>query len=226
MTNIQTSRSLKSALAEARERYGRLSDEEKEAIRREHERQQAAEYAAINERIRLSKITKAGLLGNYATAECPLGRELATQALDGKGTFLWGKCGRGKTYAASCAVKVFILAGKTAKLMSTTQYLGRLKATFDDKTLSAEAERKQAAGYDLLVLDDMGIEQRTEWSVSELEYLIDERYKAMKPTIITSNYSLGALRDLYGGIEGERIASRIAGCCTRREVKGKDWRLA
>ena len=45
------------------------------------------------------------------------------------------------------------------------------------------------------------------------------------PTIVTSNYRIGQIRDLWGGMAGKRVASRLAGACRAIEVKGQDRRL-
>ena len=61
--------------------------------------------------------------------------------------------------------------------------------------------------------------------MSTLTGLIDARTAEGLPTIVTSNYSLGQLRDLWGGMPGARIASRLGGACERIEVTGPDRRL-
>lgn len=219
MTNTPTSKLFR----EAAKKYGQLTEEEREFIAKERQRQEEAQLQAFIKSTNASRIKKAGLLGVYAKANSPLGQEVARRAMDGEGTFLFGRCGRGKTYAAACAVRVFVEKGKTAKLTTTTEFLQTIKDEFD-KAGEAQA-LKRAQGYDLLALDDFGMEKRTEWSMEQLEALLNKRYEAEKPTIITSNYSVAKLRDLWGGVEGDRIASRIAGACYRQEVKGEDWRL-
>ena len=77
----------------------------------------------------------------------------------------------------------------------------------------------------LLALDDLGLERRTDWGVEEISALIDGRTAAGLPTVITSNYSLGELATLWGGVDGARAASRIAGACERIAVGGPDRRL-
>jgi DNA replication protein DnaC len=73
----------------------------------------------------------------------------------------------------------------------------------------------------LLVLDDLGAEKSTEWSINILYIIIDRRYRDEKKTIITSNLSLDELADKLD----DRIASRIAGMCTVVPMGGADRRL-
>lgn len=78
----------------------------------------------------------------------------------------------------------------------------------------------------LLALDDVGAERPTDWAVETLTTLLDARTAEGLPTVVTSNYSLGRLRDLWGGVAGARVASRLAGACERIEVDGPDRRIA
>lgn len=56
--------------------------------------------------------------------------------------------------------------------------------------------------------------------------LIDARVASGLPTIVTSNFSLGELRDRWGGMPGMRIASRLGGACERIQMGGVDRRLS
>ena len=56
--------------------------------------------------------------------------------------------------------------------------------------------------------------------------LIDARVASGLPTIVTSNFSLGELRDRWGGMSGMRIASRLGGACERIQMGGVDRRLS
>lgn len=73
----------------------------------------------------------------------------------------------------------------------------------------------------VLVLDDLGAEKSTEWSMATLFTIINRRYENIAPTIITSNLSLDELSRHIG----DRITSRIVGMCRVIEFKGKDRRI-
>ena len=72
-----------------------------------------------------------------------------------------------------------------------------------------------------LILDDMGAEKTSEWSIQTLYSIIDRRYRDEKQTLITSNLTLDEIAEKVG----DRIASRIAGMCKVVEIKGKDRRI-
>ena len=172
----------------------------------------------IMESIRRSRLQKAGLYGCYAEASSKLGKRVSALVKDGKGAFLLGSCGTGKTYAAAGAVKDAL---GNSKLVTVSQFLADVRADFDENHGTLE----RAKGYQVLALDDLGVEKITDWSMETLTTLIDYRVCAGKVTIFTSNYRLGELRNLWGGVSGQRLASRIAGACELIEVTGDDRRL-
>lgn len=176
----------------------------------------------LSERIMASRLAKAGLKGAYAEADSLEGQAAFRRFEQGRGTYFFGRCGRGKTYAAACCVRLALSCGYRARLVTAKRLLDQVKEGFDGGDPDALA---RAMGYGLLALDDMGAEKPTEWAVETLTELIDARAMAGRPTVITSNYSLGELSKRYGGVAGERIASRIGGACERVEMTGEDRRL-
>lgn len=202
-----------------------MTEEQREAIRAKRAADEAEELRLIRAKTQQALLRKAGLAGDYAKADCELGRRLYSMAMQGQGAYLFGSFGTGKTYAAACAVRGFVLNGKRAKLTTTTALLQSIRDEFGDNRRDANVAFNRAKMYDLLALDDFGMEKRTEWSIEQLEALLNARYETGKPTIITSNYRVGELRDMWGKVPGGRLASRICGMCERIEVTGEDRRL-
>ena len=187
---------------------------------------QDSELAEVMRSIRVSRQLKAGLVGEYADADCELGRRVYGLAGRGLGAYLWGGPGRGKTYAAACAVRMALegtpRGNLNARLVTAKRLLDDIRAGYDGGDRYA-LERAEA--YPLLALDDLGAERPTEWAVETLTRLIDTRTARGLATVVTSNYSIGELRKLWGGMSGARIASRLGGACDRIEVTGPDRRL-
>jgi DNA replication protein DnaC len=73
----------------------------------------------------------------------------------------------------------------------------------------------------LLVLDDLGAEKTSEWSLQTLYTIIDRRYREERQTIITSNLSLDELASQVD----DRIASRLSELCRVVRLAGEDRRV-
>lgn len=184
--------------------------------------EQTEEYREMVRKRRECQLRKAGLRGGYADADSELGRELFSLFERGRGAYLHGLPGRGKTWAAACCVRLAVQRGRRAKFTTAKALLDAVKAEWDggEKGTIRRMER-----YELLALDDLGVEKPTDWAMETLTDLIDARVADGLPTVITSNYGLGELRDRWGGMQGARIVSRIAGACERIKLEGDDRRL-
>lgn len=168
------------------------------------------ELNQIRHNLRVASLEKAGLYGVYQHAHSELANQLYKSVKGGRGAWLWGLPGRGKTYTAAAIVKLFVEQNKQARLLSTIEFFNKLKDSFSDKGAFSISSLYK---LDLLVLDDMGCEKPTSWSQEVLTQLVDKRINNQKPTIYTSNWRLKDLCRLWGGISGKRFASRVAGSC-------------
>ena len=135
------------------------------------------------------------------------------------GLYIYGNVGVGKTFYASCiANDIARVYGSTVKALSITTALNELYSTSDKAGYISDL-----AGYDLLILDDFGTERRTDYTTEQIFSIIDERYKAQKPLIITSNCEYASLNSA-GDIQQQRINDRIRDMCIPIEHKGKSKR--
>jgi DNA replication protein DnaC len=134
----------------------------------------------------------------------------------GKGIFFFGPAGTGKTHLAVLIAQ----ESENVKFVKIPKLLLSLKANFDGKGYENEQIIERLSKIPVLILDDLGAEKATEWVAETLYILIDERYGNMKPTIITSNYSLSELSERLG----DRIVSRIMEMCRVIEIKTSDKR--
>lgn len=103
------------------------------------------------------------------------------------GLLLTGESGRGKTYQASGALKEIT---RTNRALFTTfdEIKHDCKDCFKDYRRESDVIRDYVFPYCLLI-DDMGKEQVTEWSLPILFEIIKKRGEKLRPTIITTNYS-------------------------------------
>lgn len=188
------------------------------------------------DRLRTARLAKAGLAGEYLTAECSLGKKLFELAKEGKSAYLWGRPGRGKTYAASCALRLWMQDqgygfndGTTGlyqkpfpgKIWSVSELLDAVKESYQ----AHSANPLDAAGkLPLLVLDELGGETPTPWSAEQVTKLLDKRYRSGLPTIITSNYSISGAASRWDAYAGDRFVSRLVPWY-REEIVGPDRRV-
>ena len=144
----------------------------------------------------------------------------------GAGLYIHGGVGAGKTHSASAMARLFAEAGYDVAFTTAKGMLERVKATFDEG--GTEAAVARYAKCDVLVLDDLGKEDATEWSVGTVFSVLDARYEDMRPTIVTSNYAPGALADRLARrgerVTAEAIASRISQTCRPVYLGGRDRR--
>lgn len=137
---------------------------------------------------------------------------------EGKGLVLFGPCGTGKTFAAACVVNALIDQGRPCLMTNFSRVANTLSGTFDKQEYLDSLN-----AYDLIVLDDLGAERSTSYMVEVVYNIIDARYRAGLPMIITTNLSGNDLlhpRD----IAEQRVFNRILERCFPLEVRGPDRR--
>lgn len=125
----------------------------------------------------------------------------------GRSLALLGNAGTGKTHLA-CAVGNHVIknCGGMARFLSVSE-LNRLvrQAKSFDSEISESEVIAALSKYDLLIIDEVGVQSGTEAESRALFDVFNERYQNMKPTIFISN--LGAA-DFVAAV-GDRIVDRI-----------------
>ncbi len=134
------------------------------------------------------------------------------------GLVLWGETSRGKSFYAGCICNALIDMGVVAYAETEPNIIDKL---FDAPDKSKYIHR--LANYPLLLIDDFGTVRNTEYAQEQIFKIIDERYKANLPTIITTNFS-PARFDKPESLTEQRIFERIKAMGQFIEIKGKNWR--
>ncbi len=83
---------------------------------------------------------------------------------------------------------------------------------------------RELCSVDLLHLDDLGAEKRTDWVLEQLYSIVNERWQDERSIVVTTNTTdLDALREQVGA----RTVSRLAEICGEPiPIMGPDLRLA
>ena len=77
--------------------------------------------------------------------------------------------------------------------------------------------------YSLLIIDDLGIERGTEFSLEQVFNVIDSRYRSKKPMIVTTNLTLEELKH-PGDLTRARIYDRILERCVPLKINNQNIR--
>ena len=122
---------------------------------------------------------------------------------------LFGNAGLGKTHAALAIAGIVLEKDFDVIYVSSPDFFSKLEALHFGADPSGEEETllQTAAGADLLILDDLGTEFNSNFFLSTLYSLLNNRLGAHLPTIVTTNITDGALLEkLYT----EKISSRLS----------------
>lgn len=133
---------------------------------------------------------------------------------EGKGLLLYGSVGTGKTYAACEVANALIDQGYRVLVTNFSTILNTLQGTFEKQEYIDSLNK-----YSLLVVDDLGIERDTAFAKEQVFNIIDGRYRAGLPMIITTNMTIDKLKNPTD-IESSRIYDRILERCFPFEISG------
>ncbi len=130
-----------------------------------------------------------------------------------------GGFGAGKTHLAAAIANYRLQIGQPALFIVVPDLLDYLRATYSPNSAVTYDERFEALrGAPLLLLDDYGAHSATPWAQEKLFQLLNFRYNAQLPTVITTNQELEEI-DL-------RLRSRLADVtlCQIVHINAPDFR--
>lgn len=147
------------------------------------------------------------------------------------GLFISGTKGTGKTHLAAAIANQLIQGGVPVICMTMIDLLSRIKETFEGGKGTSEAEILRIyKDVPLLIIDDIGTEQPTEWGLAKIYTIINARYEGYMPTIITTNYSGDELiRRMTpatdDGYTAAKTIDRLREMCAGIEMTWESWRF-
>ena len=139
----------------------------------------------------------------------------------GKGLLLFGSVGTGKTFLAACVANALIDKGVPCLVTNFARIANTVQGLFEGRQEYYDSLNK----FPLLVLDDLSAERKTEYMQEIVFNIIDARYRAKLPLIVTTNLTRQELQN-PADITYQRIFSRLFEMCTPIEVAGADRRHA
>ncbi len=136
------------------------------------------------------------------------------------GLLFWGDVGTGKSFAAACIANALLERGIPVLMTNFSKILNQMGGMYSKERNRFIADLND---FELLIIDDLGIERDTEYALEQVYAIIDERYKSCKPLIVTTNLTIGEILDPMD-VAHARIYSRLLELCTPVQVKGLDHR--
>lgn len=141
----------------------------------------------------------------------------------GRGLWLMGDVGTGKTTLAMLISKTALAANRTVAIYSVPRLLARIRRTYDAEPGgdSYTSFFRKLTSVDLLHLDDLGAEKRSDWVLEQLYAVVNERYESQRAVMVTMNSTSegegsGPPVDWMSALEeqiGRRTVSRLVEIC-------------
>lgn len=136
------------------------------------------------------------------------------------GLLLWGGVGTGKSFFAGCVANALLRRNVSVLMTNFSRIFNELGGL-------SQAERnsyiRSLNFYRLLVLDDLGMERGSDFALEQIYHVVNERYVAHRPMIVTTNLTLQELKH-PGELNRERIYSRILERCVPLKLNRRDFR--
>jgi DNA replication protein DnaC len=151
--------------------------------------------------------------------------QIEQRLAEGRGLWFMGDVGTGKTTLAMLVSKAALDAGRTVAIYSVPRLLAEIRDSYDadpgERSYMDFFER--LVSVDLLHLEDLGAEKRTDWVLEQLYSLINERYEEERSVLVTTNLPLEDLEQQIG----PRTVSRLVEICgDPLPLYGPDQRIA
>jgi DNA replication protein DnaC len=138
-----------------------------------------------------------------------------------QGLLLYGDVGTGKTFSSACIANA-LLDKKIPVVMTSFVKLLEKTRGFDEDDESIIRQLNKAK---LLVIDDLGAERGSDYALEKVYDIVDSRYRANLPMILTTNLDLEEMK-AERDIRRSRIYDRIFEVCYPVKFTGISFRKA
>jgi DNA replication protein DnaC len=138
----------------------------------------------------------------------------------GRGLWLMGTPGTGKTTLAMLVSQAALKAGRSVAIYSLPRLLNEIRDTYRAERSQIELLDRLTA-VDLLHIDDVGAERTNDWVLEVLYSIVNARYEDERSMVITTNI---LDRDELCAQIHERTVSRLTEMCDELPLIGEDRR--
>lgn len=135
-------------------------------------------------------------------------REIDANLDAGRGLWLMGDVGTGKTTLAMIVSKAAQEAGRSVAIYSLPRLLNLIRAAIETEA-GMNGFLEELAAVDLLHIDDLGAENTTAWVLEQLYSIVNSRYEDERAMIVTTNLRYDELIEQLG----PRTVSRLVAIC-------------
>jgi DNA replication protein DnaC len=135
------------------------------------------------------------------------------------GLMFLGGTGTGKSFLAACIASELIDKGYKCLMTNFPRIINEVSGLYEGKQAYIDGLNR----YELLVIDDMAIERDTEYVAEIVHNIIDSRYRAGLPLIITTNLTVEEFAHPKD-VRKARIYSRLKEMCVPIPLIGRDRR--
>lgn len=135
-----------------------------------------------------------------------------------RGLLFYGPPGTGKTHIAACVANALLDKGVSVLMTSFVKLNAMAFSEGDDESVIHRMGRAK-----LLIIDDLGAERGSDYSLERVYNVIDSRVRANLPMILTTNLSLQQMREV-SDTRYWRIYDRVFQICFPVEFKGPSFR--
>ena len=201
-----------------------------EAIKQEEEQRQQRAFFERVQRYRRMGFPESDM-GNWTFANDDRKNQKMSDAMQnyvkhfdefrekGKGLLLFGNVGTGKTFYAACIANALIDRGIPCLATNFARIANTVQGLFEGRQEYYDSLNR----FPLLLIDDLAAERKTEYMQEIVFNVIDSRYRAGLPLIVTTNLTREEMQH-PADITYQRIFSRLFEMCTPIEIYGKDRR--
>lgn len=116
-----------------------------------------------------------------------------------------GSPGIGKTYLCASLIDWALKTFNSFRYWNESELLKRVRSSMDEYKGDYLTTLNHLIDDDFVMIDDIGSTGLTEWRKEIIFDAIDERYNNMKPTLITSNFTVKEFENVFH----ERLSSRL-----------------